>query len=173
MKKILFALLAVTVCFAAVACDSTPATQPVGTDTQFENSTETETKEPVQRDIVALKDQMLQKFNVTDSVEFNSDLLLNMYGIKAEDVEAVSGYMTLDGVFPQEVIMIKATGEQGKEAVISALNKRIAEVKVQSENYDAKNYALAQKCKVESDGLYVTMFLSPNVEEMTNMFYAN
>ena len=173
MKKILFALLVFAVCFAAAACTTVPSTEPVDTQSQSAQPTPTESQNAAQRDIVDLKNKMLEKFNVTDSVEFSADLLLNMYGITASDVEEVSGYMTLDGVFPQEVIMIKATSESGKQAVISALNKRIDEVKVQSQNYDAENYALAQKCKVESDGLYVTMFLSPNVEEMTNMFYSN
>ncbi len=174
MKKTALILLAVMLCMAFAGCTEEPSNVPTPTPTETTTPTAVpETTAPAVRDLAAIKSEMTTKFNVTDSVDFSTDLLLNMYGIKAEDIAEVAGYMTLTGVFPEEVIMIKAANEEAKAAVISALEKRIAEVKVQSANYDAENYALAQKCSVKNEGLYITMFLSPNVEEMTSMFYAN
>lgn len=173
MKKTALILLLAMLCIAFAGCSEEPSNIPTLTPTKNETATSSPTTAPVVRDIGAVKSEMITKFNVTDSVDFSTELLLNMYGIKAEEVAEVAGYMTLTGVFPEEVIMIKAVDEEAKTAVISALEKRIAEVRVQSQNYDAENYALAQKCGVKNDGLYVTMFLSPNVEEMTSMFYAD
>ena len=159
---------------AFVGCTEETSNIPTPTPSGTETATlAPQTTVSAVRNIGAIKNEMITKFNVADSVDFSTDLLLNMYGIKAEDIAEVAGYMTLTGVFPEEVIMIKASDEEAKAAVISALENRIAEVRVQSQNYDAENYALAQKCSVKNDGLYVTMFLSPNVEEMTSMFYAD
>jgi hypothetical protein len=66
--------------------------------------------------------------------------------------------------------MIKASSKEAVARISASLENRIDEVKTQSENYDPENYALAQKCKVQTRGLYVTMFLSPSFDQMTEMF---
>jgi hypothetical protein len=172
MKITALLMLLAMLCVAFMGCTEQPSGIPTPEKTPVSTATTPETTTaPVVRDLAELNGEMKSKFNAADSVDFTTDLLLNMYGIKAEDVAELGGYMTLMGVFPEEIIMIKASSEEAKAAVVTALEKRIAEVKVQSQNYDAENYALAQKCGVKSDGLYVTLFISPNVEEMTNMFY--
>lgn len=175
MKITALLMLLAMLCVAFMGCTETPSdiptVSPENTAEESATAVPETTTAPVVRDLAELNGKMKSKFNAADSVDFTTDLLLNMYGIKAEDVAELGGYMTLMGVFPEEIIMIKASSEEAKAAVVTALEKRIAEVKVQSQNYDAENYALAQKCGVKSDGLYVTLFISPNVEEMTNMFY--
>ena len=86
------------------------------------------------------------------------------------DIKQAVCYMTVDGVFPAEVIMIEAKDSESASLIVAALDKRIAEVMKQSENYDPENLALAKKCKTAVHGLYITMFLSPDFEEMTNLF---
>ena len=125
---------------------------------------------PFTPDIIALRDKMISDFDAQDAIVFESDVLLDLYGISDEDVAESACYMTMDGVFPQEVIMIKAQNEDAASRIAACLERRIDEVKIQSENYDPENYALAQKCKVVTRGLYVTMFLSPYFDEMTQIF---
>ncbi|MBP9989148.1 MAG: DUF4358 domain-containing protein, partial [Ruminococcus sp.] len=44
------------------------------------------------------------------------------------------------------------------------------DVKVQSENYSQENYALAQECKVLTQGDYVALFVSAKHADMEKMF---
>lgn len=156
---LVFAILA---CFASCQAPESDG----GTPSTGDYASET----PFTADLPALRTNMISTFGAEDPIEFESDVLLDLYGIASEDVEESACYMTMDGVFPQEIVMIKATNADALARISAALEKRIAEVKIQSESYDPENYALAQKCKVETKGLYVTMFLSPHFEEMTSMF---
>lgn len=76
----------------------------------------------------------------------------------------------MDGVFPDEIVMIKATDADAAKRIEEKLNKRLEEVKVQSESYDAENYALAQECKVIKEGNYVALFLSAKHADMEKIF---
>lgn len=121
-------------------------------------------------DLAALREKMITDFQATDAINVETEMLLNLYGIAAEDVAECAAYMTMDGVFPQEVVMIRATDAAAASRIEAALNTRIAEVKNQSQSYDPENYALAQKCRVALRDTYVTMFLSPHFDEMTALF---
>jgi hypothetical protein len=158
MKKIVSLLIAFILVFSFAACSS-------------DGGEKTQTNTDITVDLNAVKAEMIQTLSPSDPIELSAQSLLDLYGIAAEDIEASACYTTMDGVFPEEVIMIKAKDSDALARIEEKMNNRIAEVKVQSQNYDAENYALAQKCGVKSDGLYVTLFISPNVEEMTNMFY--
>lgn len=121
-------------------------------------------------DLGALKAKILSDLSVTDSVDVATDMLLDLYGIEAADVADSASYMTMDGVFPDEVIMIKAKNDDAAKRVAEKLQQRLEAVKTQSESYDPENYALAQKCSVQTSGVYVTLFLSPNYARMTELF---
>ena len=161
LKSFLIIVLIFSLLTCFISCSSTK---------ENGDSTSNTTDAPFAPDLSALRSAMIEKFGATDAVEFDSDVLLDLYGIAASDVAESACYMTMDGVFPQEIIMIKATNEESLAKIAEALEKRIADVKIQSQSYAPENYALAQKCKVEKRGLYVTMFLSPNFDEMTTMF---
>lgn len=125
---------------------------------------------PVTVDLAALKAQILTDLSVTDSVDIETEMLLDLYGIAAADVAESVGYMTMDGVFPDEVILVKAVDADAAGRIAEVLNRRLEEVKLQSKDYDPENYELAQKCSVQTTDLYVTLFLSPHYERMTELF---
>ncbi len=162
MKKRLLAAL-----FAAIMILSLASCTGNGEGSGSSENTEATLFAP---DLNALRDKMIADFKGVDPVPFEGDMLLDLYGIKAEDVAQSACYMTMDGVFPQEIVMIEATSEEAAARVAAALGKRIEEVKIQSESYDPENFALAQKCKVGTRGVYVTMFLSPHFDAMTELF---
>lgn len=171
MKRIIAFFCILAFCLVCVSCEDkqTATTEP----SQSQSGTKTPdatSEKPTTVDLADLKASMTEKFGATDFIDIASDMLLNLYGIAAEDIADSACYTTMDSVFPQEVIMIKATNEDAKERIVVALEKRIDEVKEQSKNYDAENYALAQKCTVGTEGMYVTMFLSPHYDTMTEMF---
>ena len=161
IKNILLIILTLALIAVLASCSS-PSDKTDGTNDDEDT--------PFAPDILALRNKMISDFGDHDAITFESDVLLDLYGIAGEDVAESACYMTMDGVFPQEIIMIKAINEDALSRISASLENRISEVKTQSENYDPENYALAQKCKVATRGLYVTMFLSPNFDEMTEMF---
>ena len=158
MTKWIAVMLAMICLLSLCACGETEATK------------EGEKEAEINIDLGALKDQMISDLEITDSVEVATDMLLDLYGIEADDVASSACFMTMDGVFPDEVIMIEAKDADAAKRVAEKLDARLESVKKQSESYDADNYALAQKCSVETKGVYVTLFLSPKYAEMTELF---
>lgn len=121
-------------------------------------------------DIDALKDKIITDLSVNEAMDVDAIKLIDLYGIEEKDIEKSACYVTMDGVFPEEIIMIKAADADAASRIEEKLNKRLEEVKVQSESYDAENHKLAQECKVIKEGNYVAMFLSAKHADMEKMF---
>ncbi|MBQ2943335.1 MAG: DUF4358 domain-containing protein [Ruminococcus sp.] len=121
-------------------------------------------------DIAAVKEQIITDLAIEGAMDVESDRLLNLYGIAAEDVAESACFVTIEGVFPDEIVMVKATDADAAKRVAESLNTRLDEVKVQSQSYDPENYAIAQECQVLTEGNVVALFLSPKHAEMEEIF---
>lgn len=157
MKKIVSLLLAFVIVFSFAACSS-------DNDSGEQNNT------AVNVDLSAVKAEMIEKLSPADPINLEAQSLLDLYGIATEDIDAAACYTTMDGVFPEEVIMVKAKDADALKRIEEKMNNRIGEVKIQSQNYDAENYAIAQKCEVQKNGNYIAMFLSPDYDTLTDIF---
>ena len=151
MKKIICVLLALTALISLTACSGG-------------------TKSGKDVDLGALKDKMISELSIENANSIDADALMGLYGISADDIEQSACFTTMSGAFPDEVVMIKTKDADAFDIVYEKLSARVDEVKVQSQNYDAENYALAQKCEIVSSGNYVAMFLSPDYDEMVKLF---
>lgn len=158
MKKIVSVLIALLIACSFAACSGDS-----GNETPDNNAS-------VEVDLALVKTQMLQDLTPTDPIEIQADALLNLYGIAAEDIESAACYTTMDGAFPEEVVMVKAKDAEALKRIEEKMNNRIAEVKVQSQSYDAENYAIAQKSEVQKNGNYIAMFLSPDYDSLVEIF---
>lgn len=109
-----------------------------------------------------------------DSASRMSDSdLLDLYGIQAADIAEQASLVSMNGIFPDEIIMVKATDEEALTRIREKLENRLQEVLNQSRSYDAENYAIAQKCAVDVRGLYAALFVSANHEKMTELYSAH
>lgn len=123
-------------------------------------------------DLAKVKEQMVSDLSITGAMDVKTDRLLDLYGIAEEDVKQSACFVTMDGIFPDEIIMVESAGAAAATRVSEKLENRLAEVKNQSKSYDAENYALAQKCKVSKNGNYVALFISAKHEEMQKIYDA-
>lgn len=114
----------------------------------------------------AVKNAIITIVGVTDPLDVPTSRLSSLYGIDASLVKQSACFVTIEGAFPDEIVMIEAVNEDAASSIKSLLNNRLAEVKEQSKSYDAENYALAQQCSVDKKDLFVTMFLTPQHANM-------
>lgn len=121
-------------------------------------------------DIETVKETIISELSVTDARSLDSSRLLDLYGIKEEDVTASACFVTMNAIFPDEVIMVNAVNKDKAQEIAEMLQTHLDAVKVQSQSYDAENYAIAQKCEVMTEGLTVALFLSPDQEAMVEIF---
>lgn len=121
-------------------------------------------------DIETVKDTIISELSITDARSLDSSRLLDLYGIKEEDFTASACFVTMNAIFPDEVIMVNAVNKDKAQEIAELLQTHLDAVKVQSQSYDAENYAIAQKCEVMTEGLTVALFLSPDQEAMVEIF---
>ena len=123
-------------------------------------------------DLSALSNQIIKSAGVEGAMPLPQDRLTDLYGIAQSDIASAGCFITVNGSFPEEAIMIEAKDSAAQSRIVSALNTRLADVMVQAENYDAENYALAKQCKVITAGNYVALFVSPQHAAMESAFNA-
>ena len=132
--------------------------------------TTTTTEAPKKVDLSSLSSRMISQVGVEGAMLLAKERLTDLYGIAQSDIASAGCFITMNGSFPEEAIMIEAKDSGAKSRIVSALNTRLSDVLVQAENYDAANYALAKQCKVISNGNYVALFVSPKHAAMESMF---
>lgn len=122
-------------------------------------------------DPAAVVDEIISSLSIANPLDVPSERLLALYGIAAEDIAASASFTTLDGgIFPDEVVIVKAVDSAAADRVEQCLNARLESVMAQAQNYDAESLAVAQQCKVLTQGQYVALFLSPQHEAMETIF---
>ena len=72
--------------------------------------------------------------------------------------------------FAQEVVMVEAVDESAAATVAEKLETRLSTIAEQAASYDPDSLALAEKCKVVTDGVYVGMFFSSHYDDMAAAF---
>lgn len=123
-------------------------------------------------DIVKVKETILTDLEVVDPLDLPAERLQDLYGITPDLVKSAACFITLAGAFPDEIIMVEAVDANAAKTVAEKLEARLADVKNQAQNYDADSFALLEKCKVRTTGVYVTLFISAKSSEMQNIFDA-
>ena len=200
MKKLSIFLVIVmlfTVCFSgcgtneASVTENNPETQvadeaqpdkvestPETSEEAEENPAEASTEEPVSKeepktasvDLTAVKNAILSGAGVSDPLDVPTARLESLYGIDTSLVKQAASFVTIEGAFPDEIVMIEAVSEEAAEMIQVLLGIRLFEVKEQSKSYDPENYALAQQCTVGRKGAFVSMFLAPQHAKMKAIF---
>ena len=133
-----------------------------------------EEKAPVEAeatvDLSTVRSSIISKLGISDAMMLETPALLNLYGIESSWVKQSASFVTPSGIFPHEIIMVEAVDSASASSVQTALGNRLSEVLVQSETYDAENYAIAQQCKVVKNGNFVALFLSPDQASMRSVY---
>ncbi|MCH5170811.1 MAG: DUF4358 domain-containing protein [Oscillospiraceae bacterium] len=156
MKKFLSVIFVLILILGLTACtEKTPEEKPSD-----------KTPSEITIDINAVKNAIIEKAELTDPLELGTEQLCELYDIDVNDVAEAVCVTTLDGTFPDEVIIIKAANGEAKSRIIEKLSAHLDDVKVQSQNYDAENYALAQECKIIEKGNFIALFISAKHAQM-------
>lgn len=119
----------------------------------------------------AVVDEIVASLSIESALTVPTERLTALYGIAAEDIDESACFTTLDGgVFPDEVVIVRAVDSAAAGRVAECLNARLESVMAQAQNYDAESLAVAQKCRVITKGLYAALFISPQHEAMEELF---
>lgn len=150
MKKITAFVLAAVMLLSMTACGSEPA----------------DTKKNV--DLNALYESF--GTSLPEMWVLDEEMMLNMYGIKAEDCNQVIAAIVSTGLAADEVWLIEA-----KDADALARLKTLAESRMTAKadetiNYLPDQYVFVEKGVILTEGLYLALLVSPDVDTLKAAF---
>lgn len=128
----------------------------------------------VESDKMALSDvynDIKTQVNLSEMNQLESaESLDRYYGISAESVDDFAGGINNSGVEQEEIVLIKAKDKASAEVIKTALDNRYNAKLNENKNYNPQQAEMIEKCKVEQNGLYVSMIVSENAEKITEIF---
>lgn len=129
--------------------------------------------EPEAGPAVSLSDvcaAMVTAAEVSDPMYLDTASFANLYGIDPSWVAQSAGFVTMSGVFPDEVAIFEAVDGGAAAQIAACLQTRLDEVMVQAETYDPDSYAKAKQCSVVTNGNFVRLLLSPKQAELASAY---
>ena len=100
----------------------------------------------------------------------DADALDRRYGITEDMATEFAGGVNSSGTNQEEIVLVKATDDESAKAIKEKLDKRYESKLAQNKNYNPEQAAMTEKCKVERNGLYVSMIVSPEHETIEKIF---
>ncbi len=121
-------------------------------------------------DISALGNKISELISEDEPLTVEKDAIADELYADVNDIADCYGAITFTGAFPGKIIIIKATDSDALARINEKLNEKLQDVLVQSKDYDEENYALAQTCKVVTEGNYTALFIHAKHDKMETLF---
>ena len=104
--------------------------------------------------------------------EPDEDTLLNFLGVQTADCTKYKIAICAEGLRVDEVWLIEAKDQAALERLQTLANNRIQSKLDETVSYVPDQYPIVQQAQVLTDGLYLALFISPEVESMAAAFEA-
>ncbi len=150
MKKIISAVLVIAVVFAFAACGK-KANEPIAAIAD------------IYKEITQTISMDYEKF------ELSADDMLDYYGIEGKKISELVAVQDACG-YKDEIVMIKAVDEAAAQEIATLLGDHIDYQKESMQNYDAAQFEILGKSKVDVKGQYVAMFISSSQDKMLEIY---
>lgn len=105
-----------------------------------------------------------------DMADFDEKRLKRVFGITEEQAEDFSGAICTDGLKQDEFIYIKAKDEASAKEIADKLQNDWQSKYNVIKNYDPDQVEIIESAKVETNGLYVSLVISSNAEQIKKIY---
>lgn len=146
-KKIVWVLLAVLV-LNLTACAGGEKAKPVDLNAVYEDFQDT----------------------LPEMLVLDETLMMNLFGIPAEDCAQVITAVCGNGLGADEVWLIEAKDDQALDRLKTLAQKRLEAKAAETENYLPDQYLIVEQGLVLTEGNYLALLVSPQVETLKTAF---
>ena len=160
MKKFVSILLiaAALLCLAACQGNETPTTTAAASN-RPKQLTLSETYTAITKDA-----------DMPEMMRIDEDMLLDLYGIQAEQYKQVEVYLCVNSLRADEIWLIEATDADALAKLKTLAENRLTAKDEESVTYSPEQNAIVKKAHLQSYGNYLVMIVSPDVETITAAF---
>jgi predicted small lipoprotein YifL len=99
-------------------------------------------------------------------LKLNEGLLLDLCGIRSEDVKQAVVAICEDSLLTDEVWVVEATDEAAAQRIIELAKNRLKKKGEESITYSPEQYAVVEKAQLLQNGSFVVLLVAPNVTDM-------
>ena len=161
MKKFISILLIAVTLLGLTACQSNdPAA----------SSSSTPPAAPKELVLSTVYTNITAKATMPEMMRVEEDLLLDLYGIKAEQYKQVEIYLCVNSLRADEIWLIEAVDEAALAQLNTLAQNRLTAKDEESITYSPEQNAIVKKAHLETYGNYLVMIVSPDVETLTAAF---
>lgn len=153
MKKILLGILSVCLLLSLAACGG-------------------EAKEAKNLDLEKTYEKLTQAAELPAMLELPEDLILDLCGIKSENVNQCKVLICEDSLRTDEIWLIEAKDEAGAQSIEELAQKRLKAKGEESITYSPEQYAVVEKAQLIRTGRFVALLVSPDVAALAQAFRA-
>ena len=168
MKKLISILLIAITLLGLTACQSgDPASTPNSNPSSSQNSTPNTPKDLVLSNVYTA---MTAKAQMPEMMRVEEDMLLDLYGIKAEQYKQVEVYLCADSLRADEIWLIEAVDAEALQNLKGLAQARLQQKDDESVTYSPAQNAIVKKAHLETYGNYLVMIVCPEVEAISAAF---
>ena len=114
--------------------------------------------------------QLSEKAVKSAMLKLNESLLLDLCGIRSEDVKQAVVAICEDSLLTDEVWVVEATDEAAAQRIIELAKNRLKKKGEESITYSPEQNAIVKKAEILTCGNYFALLVSPDVEAMAELF---
>jgi len=107
-----------------------------------------------------------------DMIKMDADMMLNFCGIDAADCKEALVYVSADGLLADEIWLIEAKDDAALQTLTDLANARIQSKLDETESYAPDQFLIVQQAQVLTNGRYLALFISPDVDTLKAGFEA-
>jgi len=102
----------------------------------------------------------------------DNQMIRRLYGLQPADYEGIALYYPVTNMGAEEILIVKLTDMAQQEAVITAINQRVADQINVFEGYGAEQTALLQNAVIDVQGNYILLAVHPDGDAARSAFRA-
>ena len=121
-------------------------------------------------DLTKVMDDMKAVLENKEMMDLGKDNLLQNYGIDPESVKQFAVYIDSTGLKGDEIILLEAKDEEAAKTVKQMIDARYQQKENTMKSYQPEEYAMLKECKVQQNGNYISMIVSPQHEELEKIY---
>ena len=123
-------------------------------------------------DLAAVKTSLEGQFDLTGMMALSEDDLLDMFGIKMDDVKQYVALVAKTSTSADEILLFEAKDADAAARVREKVDNRYQAKLNEAKDYLPDEYDKIKACKVEASGNSISLIVSSDAEAMTKLYQA-
>ena len=159
---------------AAVTDDSAADASQTDTSEGGESAADASSADSEESELKTIYAKVKKEVTLPEEMsDFTEKRLERVLGVTSEQMEDFAGGICTDGVKQDQIIYIKAKTDADVADIQEKLQNNWEAIYNVIQNYDPKQMANIEKAKVETNGMYVSLVISPDADQIKKIFSDN